>query len=145
MDHQKKLRGLPPPGTAPYTQTPNRLLDEYPAHLSGAEFKVLMCIVRRTYGWGKTSDAIPRKYIAEICGIDSKTVTSAIKGLEAHGIISTRRSKDSERGDLTNVYEIKLDEAAFGDAVAQQASAELAAQPPASDHLTGDEDDFFDQ
>lgn len=47
------------------TQIPNVVLDYWMADLSGAEFKVLMYIARRTYGFGKASDRISLTQISE--------------------------------------------------------------------------------
>jgi hypothetical protein len=40
------------------TQIPDVILDRWMAELSGAEFKVLLYIARRTYGFGKDADDI---------------------------------------------------------------------------------------
>jgi len=40
------------------TQIPDVILDHWMAELSGAEFKVLLYVARRTYGFGKDSDTI---------------------------------------------------------------------------------------
>src|ERR671917_470428 len=36
-----------------YTQVPNELFDELMVHLSGAELKVLLYVIRRTFGFEK--------------------------------------------------------------------------------------------
>jgi phage replication O-like protein O len=46
------------------TQVPDVILDHWMAELSGAEFKVLMYVARRTYGFGKDSDRISLNQIA---------------------------------------------------------------------------------
>jgi hypothetical protein len=46
------------------TQIPDVILDRWMAELSGAEFKVLLYIARRTYGFGKDSDAISLNQLA---------------------------------------------------------------------------------
>jgi hypothetical protein len=42
-----------------YTQVPDELFDEQLPHLSGAELKVLLYIMRRTFGFKKTSVSAP--------------------------------------------------------------------------------------
>lgn len=63
------------------TQTPNIILDKYIKELSGAEFKVLMFLVRKTFGWGKEKDWITNKYAKEQTGLAGGTVSEALKTL----------------------------------------------------------------
>ena len=46
------------------TQIPDIILDRWMAELSGAEFKVLLYVARRTYGFGKESDNISLNQMA---------------------------------------------------------------------------------
>jgi len=46
------------------TQIPDVILDHWMAELSGAEFKVLLYVARRTYGFGKESDNISLNQMA---------------------------------------------------------------------------------
>ena len=46
------------------TQIPDVILDHWMAKLSGAEFKVLLYIARRTYGFGKDTDDISLNQLA---------------------------------------------------------------------------------
>ena len=48
-----------------YTQVPDALFDELMAYLSGAELKVLLYIIRRTFGFKKDSDTISLKQICQ--------------------------------------------------------------------------------
>jgi len=56
------------------TQIPDVILDRWMAVLSGAEFKVLLYIARRTYGFGKDSDDISLNQLAR--GIRRRDGTS---------------------------------------------------------------------
>ena len=47
-----------------YTQVPDELFDELMSELSGAELKVLLYIIRRTFGFKKDSDNIS---LSQIC------------------------------------------------------------------------------
>lgn len=86
------------------TVFPDALLDGVMAHLTGAEFKVLAYIVRRTLGFKRDSDTIS---LEQICGgvtrhdatpidtgtgLSKKTAISALKGLEDKGVIIARKS-----------------------------------------------------
>lgn len=60
------------------TQVPDVILDQWMAELSGAEFKVLLYVARRTYGFGKESDNISLTQLAS--GIRRKDGTSLDRG-----------------------------------------------------------------
>jgi hypothetical protein len=75
-----------------YTQVPDELFDALMAYLSGAELKVLLYIIRRTFGFKKDSDHIS---LRQICngiktregdvldkgtGLSLSTVQIALKG-----------------------------------------------------------------
>lgn len=104
------------------TQVPDVILDHWMAELSGAEFKVLLYIARRTYGFGKDRDAISLSQIAgglkrrdgtvldRGTGASRSSVARSLKALEEQGLIvrTTNRSEDGrEFGE--NTYQINLD------------------------------------
>ncbi len=41
-----------------FTMYPNKIIDELMADMSGAEFKVISVIARKTFGWHKQTDRI---------------------------------------------------------------------------------------
>src|SRR5262249_32283622 len=104
------------------TQIPDVILDHWMAELSGAEFKVLLYIARRTYGFGKASDSISLTQIAQGItrrdgaildrgtGISRPTVVRALKVLEERGAV-LRKTNLSETGREfeENTYSINLD------------------------------------
>ena len=93
-----------------YTQVPDEVFDEVMPHLSGAELKVLLYVIRRTFGFKKDADNIS---LAQICkgirtregevldhgtGLSLSSVQIAIKGLiDKHCVIS-KRNRSKERG-----------------------------------------------
>ncbi len=100
------------------TQYPNWLMDQAMCLLSGTEWKVLSYIVRHTYGWRKTADAIS---VSQICdgngktdddghlvergtGLSRKTVVTALKVLYDYGGLLIRE----ERAGREPVYQINL-------------------------------------
>lgn len=101
-----------------FTQVPDEIIDHLMADLSGSELKVLLYIVRRTFGFRKDADAISLNQI--INGITTKdgrvldrgtglsvsTVVAALKSLETKRIIAGRRSTSPERGHEPTVYEL---------------------------------------
>lgn len=106
-----------------YTPIPDVFFDEVMCHLTEAELRVALYIMRRTFGFKKRADAISfSQFLKGIttrdgrrldhgCGIAGRTnLTRALKGLEEKGIIFARRST-SARGDAqTTVYELRFKE-----------------------------------
>src|SRR5690349_6100842 len=103
-DNTSTFRGFRSPN---YTQVPDELFDELLADLSGAELKVLLYIIRRTFGFKKDSDSISLSQITsgietrdgEVLdrgtGLSKASVANAVKSLEARGVIlRTRRRSD---------------------------------------------------
>src|SRR5579871_1338405 len=104
------------------TQIPDVIFDHWMATLSGAEFKVLLYIARRTYGFGKESDTISLNQIAQGIikrdgtsldrgtGVSRMSVTRALKVLEERGVILRKHNlSDKTREYEENTYSINLD------------------------------------
>lgn len=104
-----------------YTQVPDVIFDELLHILSGAEIKVLLYIIRRTFGFKKASDdislnqmlnGIVRKGGERLdsgCGIKNKTsLSQALQSLEKMGIIVKKRNTSPEKKDLPTTYSLKL-------------------------------------
>ena len=85
-----------------YTQVPDELFDDLMSHLSGAELKVLLYIIRRTFGFKKDVDNIS---LNQICkgiitrdgevldrgtGLSQQAVITALKGLVEKNAIHTK-------------------------------------------------------
>src|SRR5262249_19631067 len=100
---------------------PDVILDSWIAELSGGEFKVLLYIARRTYGFGKERDGISLTQMAQGItrrdgtvldrgtGLSRASVARALKALEDRGII-VRQTTPSENGREfeENTYSITL-------------------------------------
>lgn len=103
-----------------YTQVPDEILDLVIPFLSGAETKVLLYIIRRTFGFKKDTDRISlRQMVNGITtgdghvldygtGLSKGSVISALKTLLAMNIIQIGRSRTDERGDETNTYSLNF-------------------------------------
>lgn len=103
-----------------YTQVPDAVFDVLMPILSGAEFKVLLYIIRRTFGFKKREDEIALQQI--ISGIKTRdgrqldggtglsrdSVTKAIKSLEEKGVITRNRRYSEERGDQPSTYSLRF-------------------------------------
>src|SRR6266516_5042669 len=84
-----------------YTQVPDELFDDLMSHLSGAELKVLLYIIRRTFGFKKDSDNISLNQMlhgittkeGEVLdrgtGLSKKTLLETIKSLVEKNLIIT--------------------------------------------------------
>ena len=114
---EKKFPGFRSPK---YTQVPDELFDKLLSELNESELKVLLYIIRRTFGFKKDNDNIS---IAQICkgiktkdgkvldkgtGLGKSSVARAIKWLEGKNIIIARRRKDQKRGFLPTTYSLNI-------------------------------------
>lgn len=103
-----------------YTQVPDELFDELMAHLSGAELKVLLYVIRRTFGFKKDTDNIS---LSQICngittrdgevldkgtGLSLSTVQLAIKGLLKKQCVISARNRSKEKGDEPTTFSLNI-------------------------------------
>jgi Bacteriophage replication protein O len=103
-----------------YTNVPDQLFDEHLAFLSGAELKVLLYIVRRTFGFKKDSDNISLSQMLHGIGrrdgtvldhgvgLTKKTLLLAIKSLQDKHLITTERRQSIERGNEPTSYRLNM-------------------------------------
>ncbi len=102
------------------TLFPDVLLDHVMAHLTGAEFKVLAYIVRRTVGFKRMSDTIS---LDQICsgvrgredvvidagtGLSKKTAIAALKGLQDKGVVVAQKRAGKDRGNLPTAFALRF-------------------------------------
>lgn len=102
-----------------YTITPDKVFDELLPRLSGAELKILLYIVRRTFGFKKNADDIS---LSQICkgittrngrvldngtGLSQSTAQVAIKALVEMDIIVAQKNVSAERGNEPTTYSLK--------------------------------------
>src|SRR5215216_6377980 len=108
-------------GSPTYTMVPDELFDELLGLVSGAELKVLLYIVRRTFGFKKDSDSISfNQFLTGIttkdghrldqgCGIKSRShLSTALKNLEVLGAIVAQKSWDERGENQTTVYTLRF-------------------------------------
>ena len=116
-----------------YTPTPDQLFDELlaPGLLTEAELRVLLYIVRRTFGWKKDCDEISLSQITRGivrrdgnrldwgAGVAKSTAVRAIKGLVEKGVIIATHNYREDGGDDTKSYALRVkDQAATEPSVA---------------------------
>lgn len=100
------------------TPTPDEIFDVWLSELTGSELKVLLYIVRRTFGFRKDSDAISlsqitqgiRKKNGEILdrgtGISRKSAYKAVQALEERGLIKVDRTVAEDGINEINIYSL---------------------------------------
>jgi hypothetical protein len=103
-----------------YTPVPDELFDEQLPDVSGAELKVLLYVIRRTFGFKRESDNISLsqmlnglrtrdgRVLDRGVGLSKKTLLQAIKSLEEQNIILTQRRRSQEKGDEPTSYRLHV-------------------------------------
>jgi hypothetical protein len=103
-----------------YTPTPDALFDELAPNLTEAELRVLLYIVRRTFGFKRDADAISLTQL--VSGITTKDgrvldrgtgmsrpgVSKGVKGLVEKGVIRVDRIMDERGENQVNVYRLRF-------------------------------------
>ena len=89
-------------------QVPNEVVDEgWLKELGGAEVKVLLYIIRKTFGFNKIAgDRIPLSQIVAGTGLAKQTAVSAIQVLEGCGLIRVIRGQSNDGLRKTNFYQL---------------------------------------
>ena len=103
-----------------YTFFPDDLVDVLLPDLTGAETKVLLYIIRRTFGFRKDADDISISQLADGIrtrdgrqldrgtGLSKSTVSVAVKSLVEKGCLLAIRNRDPERGDQATTYQLRF-------------------------------------
>ena len=120
---QYRFRGVASPNT---TQVPDQYFDELLSVCSGAEFKVLMYITRRTMGFKRPSDNISLsqllhgittrdgRVLDRGTGLSKPTLLKALRSLTDMGPIVPDRRSSLENGDEPTCYSLRFADAANG-------------------------------
>lgn len=118
------------------TQVPDTLFDELMADLSGAELKVVLYIIRRTFGFKKVQDNISLRQMVEGIttrdgrvldrgtGLGKASVVRAVAALEARGVIVRNKRHSAERGDEATTYALKLRAVSHSETLPPQAKVD---------------------
>lgn len=118
-DRSEGPRGIRIPNS---TQIPNELIDYFMASSTEAEFKVLMYITRKTFGYNKVSgddislsqlvNGTKRKngeYLDKGTGLDKKAVIRATRALEKGGLLEVTRRSGEGGKNYSNHYRLRLE------------------------------------
>ena len=115
----ERFKGFFRPNT---TNTPDEIFDRFLTVLTHAELKVLLYIVRRTFGFKKDCDHISIKQISEGivtrtghtldhgAGLNRRTAIRVVRKLEEKGLITVRRARTADGYNSVNVYSLKFRE-----------------------------------
>lgn len=74
--------------------------------LKNSEYRIIMAVMRRTYGWNKTADKISITQISDMTGLSRRTVIYNIENLEAKQMLSVRRHRNTK--NLNEINEISF-------------------------------------
>jgi DNA-binding transcriptional ArsR family regulator len=103
-----------------YTQVPDELFDLLMPQLADNELRVLLYIVRRTFGFKRDSDTISLSQMVHGIttkdgqvldagtGLSKSTVARGLKSLREKGIIVATRNASKERGDQPTTYRLRF-------------------------------------
>jgi hypothetical protein len=106
--------------TPNYTPVPDELFDQLLSRLSGAELKVLLYVIRRTFGFKKEADNISFNQICDGIttadgrvldhgtGLSKSTAQLALKGLVKKRIVLATKRVSRERGNEPTTYRLNL-------------------------------------
>lgn len=76
-----------------YTRIANELLEAVTrTELTGPQMRVMLAIVRKTYGFNKTCDDIPVSQLAGLTGLHDRTVRRILGALEVAGMIEVKKT-----------------------------------------------------
>lgn len=91
-----------------FTMIPNVIFDYWMKVLENLEFKILLCICRKTLGWHKDKDSLSMNQIADLTNSSKDGVRKCLKKLESYGLIKRYVSKNSYGDNNPNVYELHI-------------------------------------
>lgn len=103
-----------------YTPVPDELFDILLPELSESELKVLLYIIRRTFGFKKDSDNISLRQMTDGivtrdgkrldygAGISKTSVVRGVNGLIDKGVIVAIRNASKEKGDEPTTYRLRF-------------------------------------
>ncbi|MDP9367523.1 MAG: replication protein [Chloroflexota bacterium] len=109
-----------------FTQVPDELFDVLMPQLSDAELRVLLYIVRRTFGFKRDADAISlSQMVSGITtregqvldrgtGLSKATVARGLAGLREKGVILAERRSSVQRGNEATTYRLRFKAASSG-------------------------------
>jgi len=111
------FQGFVNPTTTP---TPDLLFDHIMQDLNESELKVLLYIIRRTYGFKKNTDDISLNQLVDGIttkdgrvldrgtGLSKSTVKRSLQSLKEKNLIDATQNQDPQKGNLPTTYSLKI-------------------------------------
>lgn len=89
-------------------QVPNEIVDEnWLRELNGSEVKVLIFIIRKTFGFNKIAgDSIPLSQIMGATGLSKPSALDAVRMLESCHLIRVKRGRTEDGMRKINYYQL---------------------------------------
>ena len=85
-----------------YTRIANELYEKiYSTSFLASEFRIILCILRKTYGWNKKEDRISLSQFVRETRLSKQTVVTALKTLISNNIIIRKNFVYSIKKDYT--------------------------------------------
>jgi hypothetical protein len=126
------------------TFVPDEVFDLLAPALSEAELRVLLYIIRRTFGFKKNTDDISLKQMTEGIttregrvldrgtGLSKAGNVRGIRGLIEKGVVVTKRNRSTERGDQATTYTLHFKTAVAVKGDRGEEKSQAARKPPGS-------------
>ncbi len=70
-----------------YTQVPNLLLDDHMKDMDKCELKIVLAVIRNTFGWHKGRDRISYTQFEKLTGLSRASVQEGVKQALARGVM----------------------------------------------------------
>lgn len=80
-----------------YTQTPNTLFDEHLPEMGCSEMKVVLAVVRKTFGWHRKKQRLTTDDLMEITGLSNRGVIDGVEAAIERGVLSREKHDGSYR------------------------------------------------
>ncbi len=74
-----------------YTQSPNVLFDEVFKTLKEGELRIVLVLIRQTFGWHKQWDQISIGILSDKSGMERKSVCRSLNSLIEKGIVEKKK------------------------------------------------------
>ncbi|GAI54842.1 unnamed protein product, partial [marine sediment metagenome] len=91
-----------------FTMMPNEISDVLMPRLSGSQFKVVVFLARKTFGWQQPLTAASISELATATGQDRRSIMRAVDQLEAFGVILVHREKLDTHSAAINLYALRM-------------------------------------
>lgn len=87
-----------------FTAVPHEVIDTHLREMSCAETKVLLVILRSTFGWHRETSSISLSKLSEITGLGKSTCSEAATALEERGLIRKEHQTAQDGGNSAVNY-----------------------------------------